>query len=303
VPAVVLTRGDAVRAATRFSKLPTSGWSAKHKLSNLFFCKSSSQLHLCSSVCAKSNAIFLDGQLTCRISGRVLGTERVAAYITVYAQRQKSLSIDPYLFRRDGSGSVDFSRSSLLRVATNAVHTLLFSKQRQYFELSKLKLLKKLARKKIAYFLKLCKVQGRIVIYTDLLRINAFAMGRPRVFVGLTPSQETARALESVHAHRILQIWNKLTKHTEMSKFSENVPYFATFCISVLYLQKTGLAAATVQILQRDRFLEHALPEASNLCYYGIVKNAFTNCKNAIRAALRTVVEEGQLSPQMFVVL
>jgi hypothetical protein len=302
VPAVILTRGDSVRAATRFSNLPAKGWSGKHKLSNLFFCKSSSKLHVCSSECAKENAIFLDGQLTCRISGRVLGTERVAAYITVYAQRQKSLSVDPYLYRRDGSGSVDFSRSSLLRVATNVVHTLLFSKQRKYFELDKLKKLKKTARKKISYYCKLCRLQNKPICYTDLLRINAFAMASSRVFVGLTQAKDTSRKLESVHANRILQLWQKLIKHTEMRKNAENMTFFSIFCVAVLYIQKTGLPLATVQVLQRDRFLEHALPEASNLCYYKISKNNFTNCKNAIRGALRRVLEEKKLSPQCFVV-
>jgi hypothetical protein len=303
VPAAILTRGDAVRAATRFCKLPTKGWSARHKLSNLFFCKSSSQLHLCTSNCAKHNAIFLDGQLTCRVSGRVLGTERVAAYITMYAPRQKSLSVDPYLYRRDGSGSVDFSRSSLLRVATNVVHTLLFSKQRQYFELDKIKQLKARAKKKVTYFLKLCRLQRRTICYTDLLRINAFAMASSRIFVGLTQTNETASRLETTHANRILELWQKLINNTEMEKYCDNMGFFSVFCVSVLYLQKIGLPLATVQVLQRDRFLERALPEASNLCHYKISKNAFTNCKNAIRGALRRVLEEKRLAPEIFVVI
>lgn len=302
VPAVILTRGDFVKAATRFYTGSTKGWSAKNKLSNLFFCKSSSLLHLCSSECAKSTAIFLDGQLTCRISGRILGTERVAAFLTVYAPRQKSLALDPYLYRRDESGSVDFSRSSLLRVATNVVHTLLFSKQRQYFELNKIKKLRTTARKKINYFVKLCRLQKKSICFLDLLRINAFAMAASRVFVGLTQTTETARRLESTHASRVVQLWLILLKHTEISKYRENMKFFKTFCVAVLYLQKIGIPLATVQVLRKDHFLEHALPEASNLCYYKISKNDFTNSKNHIRLALRRALEEGKLSPQLFVV-
>ena len=156
--------------------------------------------------------------------------------------------------------------------------------------------------KKILYYLKLCRLQGRTICYTDLLRINAFAMASSRIFVGLTQTNETARRLESTHANRISQLWNKLIKNTDMKKYAENMAFFSVFCVATLYLQKTGLPLATVQVLQRDRFLEHALPEASNLCHYKISKNAFTNCKNAIRGALRRVLEEKKLSPHIFVV-
>lgn len=302
VPATILTRGSKTHGCSRFCKeQPHEGsWTPRYKLSNLYFCKMSTALHICTLNCVKTNQINVDGQQMCRISGRIYGQEMVAPLVTQYAKKNKHLYLDPYKLIRT-SGGLNLSSSGFFNQAINVVHLLLFSRHRMYAEKNKLIKMKANARKKVLYYIKLSRQHKKQIVYTDLIRIYVYFMKLRHIYRGLVPSDSKRAYFETKYANRCIQLWNTLCKHSSIWKHKHHVKYFRVFVASVLYLMKSGLPMNSVQIIPRDKHLESSLPEANQLDYYNVPKNAFTCVKNDIQRAIRNIIEAKKISPHAIV--
>jgi len=305
VPTNLYVRRGAMHACSPYCKQAPrhaeSGWHPKFKLSTIYFCKNSTQIHVCSLNCLKTNPYVVGGLQMCRISGRIYGSELVSPLITQYSKKSKHMYMDPYKLLRNGSSTIDCATSRFFIQAVKVVNLLLFSRHRMYAEKNKLLKMKLNARKKVLYYVKLSRQHRKRIIYTDLIRIYLYFMNVRHIYRGLVPEPIIRKKLERKYADRCIELWNILCKHSFMKKNQNVMKYFQVFVVSCLYLMKSGLPMNSVQIIPKDPHLESSLPEANQLDFYNIPKNTFTSIKNDIQLAIRTIIEEKKISPHVLV--
>lgn len=302
IPVHILTNRGKRHACSQYcQKRPHTAWRAAFKLSNLYFCKKSTAIHICTLNCVQTNPYTVDGLHMCRISGRIYGTEMIAPLVTQYAGKNKHMYIDPYKLLRSRDG-LNLNKSGFYNQAINVVNLLLFSRHRMYAEKNKLAKMKVYARKKVMYYVKLSRQRRKLIVYTDLIRIYVYFMNLRHIYRGLLPNDEKRAYLEEKYAKRCIRLWQILCTHSNVvAKHRHHVKYFRVFVAGVLYLMKTGLPMNSVQIIPRDKHLENSLPEANQLDYYNVPKNSFTCVKNDIQLAIRTIIEAKKISPHVLV--
>ena len=283
----------------KFPHAPSTNYKAVHKLSNIFFCLNSSQLHVCTPKCRLHHLHTVDGQHMCRISGRIFAQELVMPLVIQYSKRAKHMYMDPYRLIRNKEMQIELQNNTLSSQSINVIHLLLFSKHRMYAEKNKLIKLRLFAKNKVLYYMKLCKLAQTPPILTDMIRIHVFFMNTRRIYKGLMPTECVQKQLKYKYSRRCQTLWKALCKYSFIKQHLHNMKYFHIFVASSLYIMKSGLPMNNVQIIPRDNYLESSLPEANQLDFYSIPKHSFTSVKNDIQRAIRNIIKERKISPHI----
>ena len=85
----------------------------------------------------------------------------------------------------------------------------------------------------------------------------------------------------------ILNIWNLVIVPRQIS--------FDIFVPAMLFLLQRGIAVDSVVLVKRNRLLDRILPDANTLNDFGVGKSNFTQTKNTIRMAIRSLLKKHSL--------
>jgi len=273
------------------------------KMSNVFFCTDSGQVHRCSKACIQGETEEIErGVRLCCVSGIVYGQEEVSLYKTQRSFRNVRLYCDPYSKHRGSSkqlSSVPQFESALRFQAMEVVRLLLFSNRRAYAERRKTLLSIAAAQKRLSSHTKQCHSVHQPVVFTHLVCI-ALHCGRKTHWK--RPSASARSRIEQKCSDVVVNVWTVLRKHTVLRDRAHFGRMLPTLVASILYLMKSGLPMNNVQIIPKMFFLEAALPEANTLHAYGIARGQFTSIKNDIRNAIREAIHCKRLNPRALAV-
>ena len=104
-------------------------------------------------------------------------------------------------------------------------------------------------------------------------------------------------ALINKYANQLIGYWKTVLFRTSLGKEMPSLFQFKAFAPACLYIMKLGLCMHGVYIIDHDRSLEAALPEANSLDTYGFSKPAFTQSKNNVLRAVREMIEVRKETP------
>lgn len=271
------------------------------KISTLYFCRRSGNVHWCSAKCIKETNCDVDAAEICRVSGLVYAQQHVSCF-GAHAARRRTRHIyrDPYSKHRAQNTRLSMTMrhgQSAYRCQTlNIIRTLLFSKRRRRAEVRKKHALVSEARKRVYAYYKLCKRHRRRIVYTDMICIYMHAFKTKHIFRGLFPSKTQQSTLENRYMERCVKMWNILKNMTSFHQEKMDMS-FHVFVASFLYIMKKGLPMNCVQIIPKDLYLETALPEANTLDTYGVDKRQFTTIKNNIQKSIREAIASKTVNP------
>lgn len=276
----------------------------RKKITNLYICKQTGQVHWCHSQCNGQRATSVDQGCVCTISGIRYESERADTWIPQYritatAQEHR----DPHAIRMSegeysAQSAASYRSQQHIGYANTTIKLLVFSKRRLYAEQRKYFEQRQAAEKLVSKYAKSCERQRQPVKFTNMVTLYINQIQRRRVFHGLLPKKNKLETIVKAYSQRVCIFWNIIIQKTPMGKSSSSLFSFKSFVAAALYIMKRGMYCSGLEIIPKDYYLESVLPEANTLDHYDVNKPTFTQAKNNIMRAIREAIETYRINPK-----
>ena len=241
--------------------------------------------HICSENC-NGKKIFSDGVCTCTISGlRYTNTSWVNSYRSNHE------------YHRTSNTTVRVEQEHLQTISAHTISRLLFSNKRKEWEIKRQYDTLKEIKKKWVKYQRHCEKKNIVVDAMYMIHLALHVKKRKSNRIYNIPDEETQKIIIDFYTTRVSVIWQKLKNLTNFSQIGKKTTNNESFITAVLYIMRKGLTMNDVTIINKDLFLETALPEANALDQWDIAKTHFTSCKNMIYASLRDALTIHYISP------
>lgn len=136
-------------------------------------------------------------------------------------------------------------------------------------------------------FLKHSKKNGLINICTLQNIITTETFSKPIFLRVMRFYVNKLDALAEEISSIILNIWNIVIVPRQIA--------FHFFVPAMLFLLQRGIAVNKVVLVKKNHLLDCILPDANTLNDYGVAKSTFTQTKNSIRMAIRSLLKKHSL--------
>lgn len=254
------------------------------RINNIYVCKSSKRVHLCTSDCP-NKIMNKEHCLICPISGIQWNndTERTRSWRNTAKCLPTIVTIksDPNKFCRDNNGTVISGSQNLTIQACkieveNLMNLMLFSQIRKQSEFSKYLEGKNTGHKRINKYAKHCQYNEAPINVSTMCTLYVNTVFKQSNFFRVQHALDKSEVYTQ-YTSMLVAYWKVLLKNLAFSLF---VP-------SCLYLMRSGVCVDGVYVIKQCVQLERILPEASTLDLYGIQKAQFTHTKNLILKEIR----------------
>lgn len=263
----------------------------KRALQYVFVCQSSRTVHHCTRNCNLEPIPNNDHTLVCPVSGvqwdnetEVVRSWKLTSKCVPCIVSDKR---DPNMFSRDDDGNVssvtlNIKDESCKRTVHKILQLLVCSQRRKVHELEKFRIGRQNALKQINRYTKYAKKKGFMNACTAMNIYTSECFRRPN-FLRIMHLYEPHLEEYTAHLYPIIMRFWKLM-------FKPRVFTFDVFVPAMLYIMQRGICVNTVEVIEPYPVLEIILPDANVLDEFNIVKSTFTQTKNAIRAAVRNML-------------
>jgi hypothetical protein len=184
-------------------------------------------------------------------------------------------------------GTLNIKNEECKREVKNFLELFVTSHARKTQELEKYKQGYASAIKLGNKFIKYSKKQGIINICTLQNIITTETFSKPIFLRVMRFYEDKLDALAEEISPIILNIWNLVIVPRQIS--------FDIFVPSMLFLLQRGIAVDSVVLVKKNDLLDRILPDANTLNDFGVGKSNFTQTKNTIRMAIRTLLKKHSL--------
>jgi|TARA_B110001452_G_scaffold266780_1_gene274574 hypothetical protein len=286
--AVIVKRNGYNKVLWEWNK-PMVGDTFVQRVNNIYVCKSSRKVHLCTSACP--HKIMNDEHcLICPISGMQWNndTERTRSWKNTAKCLPTITTIksDPNKFCRDINGSVISGSQNLTMQACklevdNLLKLMLFSQIRKQSEFSKYIDGRNTGHKRINKYAKHCQLLGKPVNISTMCTLYVNTVFKQPNFFRTQQTIDTS-SIYTQYTNILIAYWKVLLINHS----------FKLFIPSCLYLMRSGVCVDGIYVIDQCVHLENILPEASTLDLYGIHKAQFTHTKNLILKEIRQHVPQ-----------
>ena len=276
--------------------------------SDLYVCRGTGALHVCSDSCDGARVINADGESICAISGIAYGGAPSSGWRAQATglKVSKYERADPLRFQRRYDGSLRAetdaplggAQENQVHMAQGIIHELLYSERRLLAEQRKNLELHQESEKLVNKYRRNCDRSRRPKVFMDMVILYTNRMKRKHRYHGLIPKHIDRHASTSALTRVCVNLWNAILRTTPLGRASPNLFPLRDFVPAALYIMKQGLPMADVEIVEKNFYLEATLPEANTLDFYRINKPMFTQMKNNITRAIREAVDQRHVSPQ-----
>lgn len=246
------------------------------------------EVHVCSE-CCDSEKVFSDGFLTCTISGIRYAKPK---YVNTYQSNHE--------YHRTSSTVVRVQQQHLKSIAYDVLFRLLFSETRFKAEKKRLYDVRKDIRKVWVKMKRSYDKNREVVNVLQMINEAHILLNRRISRFFIIPPDDIQKIICNFYTDRINDICLKL-KHLTPHNTVYHGSALEAFITAILFLMRQGLRMNDVEVISKDYYLSSALPEANGLDIYGIQKSHFTNCKNAIQAAVRDALHIYYVNPFMLI--
>lgn len=300
--------GDVYGIRAPYVKTPT--WITSETLVDtiysIYLCRNSGKIHYCHVNCDGDRITNAENCQVCCVSGIQYQSEAARSWkvesrcvASVVANKQ-----DPYMYSREQDGSVRLSgvhnmkTKQCLMIARETIHTLLFSQDRIRNERRKIDDVRKEADKLVNRYKRYTERHKQPLIYMNMITIYVAHIKKKPSHAHLIYKSKTEQdVLINKYASQLIGYWKTVLFRTSLGKEMPSLFQFKSFAPACLYIMKLGLCMHGVYIIEHDRYLDAALPEANSLDVYGISKPAFTQSKNNVLRAVREIIEARKETP------
>ena len=265
-------------------------------LQYVYVCQESRTVHHCTETCSLQPIANDDHTLVCPISGVQWNNE--SEVVRSWKLTSKCVPTitgdkrDPNMYSRaaDGSvasGTLNIKNEECKREVRKYLGLFVTSHARKTQELEKYKQNYASGLKLANKFIKHSKKNGLINICTLQNIILTETFSKP---IFLRVMRFYANKLDSLAekiSPIILNVWNLVVVPRQI--------LFVIFVPSMLFLLQRGIAVDSVVLVEKNFLLDRILPDANTLNDFGVPKSNFTQTKNTIRAALRSLLKKHTL--------
>tara|TARA_B100001540_G_scaffold127077_1_gene113334 strand:- start:1270 stop:2328 length:1059 start_codon:yes stop_codon:yes gene_type:complete len=267
------------------------------RVDNLFVCKATRTVHRCHAECTAPKITNSEHCLVCPISGLQWdnSTEEIKSWKLV-AKCAPTLSVDkrdPNMFFRNQDGTLTNTSASLnvhvhqqTREVTALLDELMFSHTRVRIELGKYVEGVRNANKDLNKYKRFCTKQRRPKNLSTMAVIYLHAKFRRPNFLRVMDRCKAKR--DALFARVAVSV---VRMHEQLTACQKIVAPFRTFACACIYLMKYGLCHG-VWVIPKEPAFASMLPEANVLDMFGVEKPLFTQTKNQILNAVRTLLSE-----------
>jgi hypothetical protein len=283
-PFAIIVKRNAVEKVLWEWDKPNTGDVLVRRINNIYVCKSSKNVHLCTSDCP-NKIMNKEHCLICPISGIQWNndTERTRSWKNTAKCLPTIITIksDPNKFCRDVNGSVISGSQNLTMQACKLeveklLDLMLFSQIRKQSEFSKYIEGSSMGHKRINKYTKHCQYLNVPVNVSTMCTLYVNTVFKQPNFFRIQKEIEND-AVRTQYTNILVAYWKTLLRCT----------MFDLFIPSCLYLMRSGVCVDGVYVIEQCSQLERVLPEASTLDLYGIQKAQFTHTKNLILKEIR----------------
>ena len=268
----------------------------RRALQYVYVCEGTGTVHHCTENCPLEPIPNDDHTLVCPISGvqwynqaEVVRSWKLTSKCvpTITADKR-----DPNMYSRSADGTVqegtlNIKNEECKREVKNFLELFVTSHARKTQELEKYKQGYASAIKLGNKFIKYSKKQGIINICTLQNIITTETFSKPIFLRVMRFYEDKLDALAEEISPIILNIWNLVIVPRQIS--------FDIFVPSMLFLLQRGIAVDSVVLVKKNDLLDRILPDANTLNDFGVGKSNFTQTKNTIRMAIRTLLKKHSL--------
>jgi len=262
----------------------------KRALQYVYVCESTGTVHHCTENCPLEPIPNDDHTLVCPISGvqwynqsEVVRSWKLTSKCvpTITADKR-----DPNMYSRAEDGTV---RSGTLNIKNEECKREVFvtSHARKTQEMEKYKQNYASAIKLANKFIKHSKKNNLINVCTLQNIIVTETFSKPIFLRVMRYYENKLDSLAEEISPIILNIWNLVIVPRQIA--------FNFFVPAMLFLLQRGIAVDSVVLVKKNDLLDHVLPDANTLNDFGVGKSNFTQTKNTIRMAIRTLLKKHSL--------
>jgi len=266
-------------------------------LQYVYVCESTGTVHHCTEHCPLEPVANDDHTLVCPVSGvqwnnesEVVRSWKLTSKCvpTITADKR-----DPNMYSRaeDGTvnaGTLNIKNEECKREVKKFLELFVTSHARKTQELEKYKQNYASAIKLGNKFIKHCKKNGLINICTLQNIITTETYAKPIFLRVMRFYADKLDALAEEVSPIILNIWNLVIVPRQIA--------FHLFVPAMLFLLQRGIAVDSVVLVEKNHLLDNVLPDANTLNDFGVAKSNFTQTKNTIRMAIRTLLKKLSLA-------
>jgi hypothetical protein len=271
---------------------------------SIYLCKNTGKIHHCHSQCDGGRITNHDNCQVCLISGVQYESETVRSWqissrcVPTVIQDKR----DPLMFSRseDGrlrkSGVHNIKITQCVNITKDVLKRLLFSQKRIKYEKHKYNESKRESEKNVNKYRRHCERSNKPKCYLHVMTIYISHMQSKPMFTHLirkTPVEQEILILK--YTKLVISYWKMFIDKTTAKNTSFSFRLFVPAC---LYIMRVGLAMSGVQIIEKSRYLESALPDANGLHLYEISKPSLTHGQKQILKAIRETVEKQICNPK-----
>ena len=268
----------------------------RRALQHVYLCEDTGTVHHCTESCPLEPIPNDDHTLVCPISGIQWNNE--AEVVRSWKLTSKCVpSIvadkrDPNMYSRaaDGTvraGTLNIKSEECKRAVKKFLELFVTSHARKSQELEKYKQNHASAIKMGNKFIKHSKKKGLINICTLQNIIITETFSKPIFLRVMRFYADKLDELAQKISPIILNICNLVIVPRQIA--------FHFFVPALLFLLQRGIAVNGVVLVEKNQLLECILPDANTLNDYGVAKSTFTQTKNSIRMAIRSLLKKHTL--------
>ena len=268
----------------------------KRALQYVYVCESTGTVHHCTENCPLEPIPNDDHTLVCPISGvqwynqsEVVRSWKLTSKCvpTITADKR-----DPNMYSRaeDGtvrSGTLNIKNEECKREVKKFLELFVTSHARKTQEMEKYKQNYASAIKLANKFIKHSKKNNLINVCTLQNIIVTETFSKPIFLRVMRYYENKLDSLAEEISPIILNIWNLVIVPRQIA--------FNFFVPAMLFLLQRGIAVDSVVLVKKNDLLDHVLPDANTLNDFGVGKSNFTQTKNTIRMAIRTLLKKHSL--------
>ena len=262
----------------------------------VYVCEGTGTVHHCTEDCPLEPIPNDDHTLVCPISGvqwnnesEVVRSWKLTSKCvpTITADKR-----DPNMYSRAADGTVQAGTLNIKceeckREVKKYLELFVTSHARKTQELEKYKQNYASAIKLGNKFIKHSKKSGLINVSTLQNIITTETYSKPIFLRVMRFYADKLDALAEEISPTILNIWNLVIVPRQIG--------FHLFVPAMLFLLQRGIAVDSVVMVKKNHLLDHILPDANTLNDFGVSKSNFTQTKNTIRSAIRSLLKKHSL--------
>jgi hypothetical protein len=305
----VEVHADGTRQGIRCKYIKPEPWMSEKtvtkRIYGIYLCKNTGKIHHCHAQCDGGRITNHDNCQVCVVSGVQYESETVHSWqissrcVPTVIQDKR----DPLMFSRseDGrlrnSGVHNIKITQCVNITKDILQKLLFSTKRIKYERHKVNDMKREAEKHVNKYKRHCERTNKPKCYMHVMTIYVTQMKKKPMFTHLIrKTKEEQTEIIGKYTRLVIGYWKMFITQTVAKNTSFSFRLFVPAC---LYIMRIGLAMSGVQIIDKSRYLESALPDANGLHLYEINKPSLTHGQKQILKAIRETVEKNICNAQV----